>query len=95
MEDFTCSFISGVIGGTGLVAAGQPFDTVKTKMQTFPELYKKSGLISCLRNIYAQEGVRGLYAGSVSAIVVNAAENSVLFGARALTIGYAQETSFS
>ena len=94
MEDFACSFISGIIGGTGLVAAGQPFDTVKTKMQTFPELYTKSGSMSCMKSIYAREGVRGLYVGSVSAIAVNVAENSVLFGARALTIGYAQEMSF-
>ena len=39
MEDFTCTFISGAIGGAGLVLAGQPFDTVKTKLQTFPHLY--------------------------------------------------------
>ena len=31
MEDFVCTFISGAIGGAGLVAAGQPFDTVKVR----------------------------------------------------------------
>ena len=38
MEDFVCTFISGAIGGAGLVAAGQPFDTVKVRGQCFFEL---------------------------------------------------------
>ena len=42
-SDFLSSFISGTLGGAGLVAVGQPFDTIKTKMQTFPELYKEMG----------------------------------------------------
>ena len=72
MEDFTCTFISGAIGGAGLVAVGQPFDTVKTKLQTFPELYQKSGALHCFRNIYKAEGIRGLYAGSIPALMVQA-----------------------
>ena len=45
MNEFGATFISGAIGGAGLVAVGQPFDTIKTKMQTFPELYQKMGSI--------------------------------------------------
>ena len=45
MNEFGATFISGAIGGAGLVAIGQPFDTIKTKMQTFPELYQKMGSI--------------------------------------------------
>ena len=38
MDDFVCTFISGAIGGAGLVAAGQPFDTVKVRGQYFLHL---------------------------------------------------------
>ena len=69
MEDFVCTFISGAIGGVGLVAVGQPFDTVKTKLQTFPELYQKSGALHCAKSIYRSEGIPGLYAGSLPAIM--------------------------
>ena len=69
MEDFACTFISGAIGGVGLVAVGQPFDTVKTKLQTFPELYQKSGALHCAKSIYRSEGISGLYAGSLPAIM--------------------------
>jgi hypothetical protein len=41
--EFGSTFLSGLVGGVGVVAAGQPFDTVKIKMQTFPELYEKMG----------------------------------------------------
>ena len=69
MEDFVCTFISGAISGAGLVAVGQPFDTVKTKLQTFPELYQKSGALHCAKSIYRSEGIPGLYAGSLPAIM--------------------------
>jgi len=47
-------------------------------MQTFPELY--SGMFDCLVKTYKRDGIyRGLYAGSIPAIVANVAENSVLF----------------
>lgn len=49
-------------------------------MQTFPTLYK--GMINCfLRTLKVDGVVRGLYAGTVPAVVANVAENSVLFAA--------------
>ena len=51
-SDFISSFISGTIGGAGLVAVRQPFDTIKTKMQTFPELYKKMGPLKAGFGVY-------------------------------------------
>lgn len=63
-----------------LVYVSQPLDTVKVKMQTFPELYK--GMGDCVMNTFRKDGVvRGLYAGTFPAIVANVAENSVLFAA--------------
>lgn len=69
-----------------VVYVGQPLDTVKVKMQTFPHLYK--GMYDCLKQTLKNDGViRGLYAGTTPAIMANVAENSVLFAA----YGYCQK----
>ncbi|ETN71203.1 hypothetical protein NECAME_00892 [Necator americanus] len=73
------------LGGTANVYAGQPLDTVKVKVQTFPKLYKN--WVTCLRDTYRLDGIRGLYAGTVPALVANIAENAVLFTA----YGYCQK----
>ncbi|XP_034111312.1 mitochondrial ornithine transporter 1 [Drosophila nasuta] len=73
-------FFAGSLGGAAQVYVSQPLDTVKVKMQTFPEKYK--GMLDCFVTTYQRDGVmRGLYAGSVPAVFANVAENSVLFAA--------------
>ncbi|XP_068158927.1 mitochondrial ornithine transporter 1 [Drosophila tropicalis] len=73
-------FIAGSLGGAAQVYVSQPLDTVKVKLQTFPESYK--GMWDCFVKTYQKDGVmRGLYAGSVPAVFANVAENSVLFAA--------------
>ena len=65
-------------GGITTVYVGQPLDTVKVKMQTFPEMYK--GGFDCLVNTFKKDGIyRGLYAGTVPALAANISENAVLF----------------
>lgn len=72
------SLIDYHTGGVALVYVSQPLDTVKVKMQTFPDAYK--GMTDCLVKTFKRDGVaRGLYAGSVPAVAANVAENSVLF----------------
>ena len=59
---------------------GQPLDTLKVKMQTFPQIYPRLSI--CFRQTLSQEGVvRGLYAGTVPSLAANVAENSILFAA--------------
>lgn len=71
-------FSAGAIGGTACVLAGQPFDTIKVKMQSFPTLFKNA--FDCGIKTFRQEGVfRGLYAGTVPSLAANVAENSCLF----------------
>ena len=71
-------FIGGGFGGLACVAAGQPLDTVKVKLQTFPHLYKS--IPECIRKTYAHDGImRGFYAGSTPAFITNMIENAVLF----------------
>lgn len=68
---------AGAAGGTACVLTGQPFDTMKVKMQTFPDLYR--GLTDCCLKTYSQVGLRGFYKGTSPALIANIAENSVLF----------------
>ena len=67
-----------VLGGTASVYVGQPLDTVKVKMQTFPTEYKNA--LDCFLKTYRKEGIyRGLYAGTVPALAANISENAILF----------------
>ncbi|XP_069615011.1 mitochondrial ornithine transporter 1-like [Ranitomeya imitator] len=68
---------AGAAGGTACVLTGQPFDTAKVKMQTFPNMYR--GLTDCAVKTYRQVGFRGFYKGTGPALLANIAENSVLF----------------
>ena len=46
---------------------GQPLDTVKVKMQTFPALYRNAW--QCFMTTLRQEGIAyGLYAGTVPSL---------------------------
>ncbi|XP_066992024.2 mitochondrial ornithine transporter 1 isoform X2 [Anabrus simplex] len=77
-KDAAIDFIAGSLGGVAMVLVGQPLDTVKVKMQTFPALYQ--GMAHCFQQTLKKEGIaRGLYAGTVPSIIANVAENSVLF----------------
>lgn len=70
-------FSAGAIGGTACVLSGQPFDTTKVKMQTFPNVYRS--FIHCFTSTLRTVGVRGLYKGTTPALIANISENAVLF----------------
>ena len=71
-------FLHFIPGGITTVYVGQPLDTVKVKMQTFPTLY--TGGFNCFMETFKQDGIaRGLYAGTVPSLAANISENAVLF----------------
>ncbi|XP_022044803.2 solute carrier family 25 member 15a isoform X1 [Acanthochromis polyacanthus] len=70
-------FSAGAVGGTACVLSGQPFDTAKVKMQTFPGMYR--GFIHCFISTFRQVGLLGLYKGTTPALLANISENAVLF----------------
>ena len=43
----TIDLLAGSAGGTATVLVGQPLDTIKVKMQTFPHLYQNT--LICFR----------------------------------------------
>ncbi|KAJ3340968.1 carnitine transporter [Entophlyctis luteolus] len=56
------AFLGGGCGGIANVLAGQPFDTLKVRMQTAaPGQY--SGLVDCFKQTIAKDGLRALYRG--------------------------------
>ncbi|XP_072171262.1 mitochondrial ornithine transporter 1-like [Diadema setosum] len=77
LYEATVDFTAGAIGGVACTIVGQPFDTVKVKMQTYPHLYKSS--MHCLRHTLGKEGVRGLFEGTTPALAAIVGESAVLF----------------
>ena len=62
--DLIKGFLSGGFGGMCLVFVGQPFDTIKVKLQTAkPGMY--SGMLDCAR----KTGVKSLYAGMLAPLL--------------------------
>ncbi|CAL8087143.1 unnamed protein product [Calicophoron daubneyi] len=78
IKDMVVGTLAGINGGIATVYVGQPLDTIKVKMQAFPELYKSTW--ECVKITLAKDGiVKGLYAGTSPAVFANAAENAILF----------------
>jgi len=76
-EKFFIGATAGFLGGVCQTYVGQPFDTVKVRMQTTaggPGFFR-TGL-----NTFRHEGVRGLYHGTSPALVFGLLENTIAFG---------------
>jgi solute carrier family 25 carnitine/acylcarnitine transporter 20/29 len=63
---FAC--MGGLINGLVQVTVGQPFDTLKTKMQVQDE-YKKLNLIQSAKKLYKSDGKLGFYRGGMPIIL--------------------------
>ena len=66
-----------ILGGVVCVYAGQPLDTIKVKMQTFPTMYR--GMLHCCYSTLSNEGISGLYKGTTPALLCTVSDCSVLF----------------
>lgn len=80
--------ITGMQFGITIVIIGQPFDTVKTKMQAQEE-YKSKSFLQSINSIYKQEGLRGFYRGGTSIVL-----GSSLFRSAQLSIFEAIHSRF-
>jgi len=60
-------FLAGGAGGLCLLAVGQPFDTVKVRMQTQNHIYKNA--ISCVKTTLAKEGPTAFYKGVAPMVI--------------------------
>ena len=67
-----------LLGGAASVYLGQPLDTVKVKLQTFPHLY--NNFVDCFKKTLRNEGIfRGLYAGTVPSLAAQVIINTVCY----------------
>ncbi|KAJ2001911.1 Mitochondrial carrier protein ymc2 [Coemansia thaxteri] len=59
--------LAGSVGGVAQVFAGQPFDTVKVRLQTQPEMYR--GMADAVRKTIQNDGFSGFYKGTTTPLV--------------------------
>lgn len=72
-------FIAGFTYGITTTVVGQPFDTIKTRLQTGTSL-KSSSAINIGKDIFRAEGIMGLYRGGLSVSLGGGAIRSTQFG---------------
>jgi hypothetical protein len=69
--------VASVVGSAACVYTGQPFDTVKVRMQVQPGEFK--GAVDCFRKTMWGEGVAKLWSGSLPALSGALLENAMAF----------------
>jgi solute carrier family 25 (mitochondrial ornithine transporter) member 2/15 len=77
----TRDVFSATLGSVCCCYVGQPFDTVKVRMQTNPDVFR--GVFSTVTNIAKTEGISAFWKGAVPTAAGMAAENAMAFGVNA------------
>lgn len=77
-RDVSRDISSATLGSIFCCYVGQPFDTVKVRMQTSPSLY--AGVVQTATKTVGEEGMSALWKGAVPTAMGMAAENAVAFG---------------
>jgi solute carrier family 25 carnitine/acylcarnitine transporter 20/29 len=68
----------GLLYGFTSPVIGQPFDTIKTKMQADLS-YMKMGMFSSFRRLWLEEGIRGLYRGILPPLLGSSVFRAIQF----------------
>jgi len=79
MAENIAPFIAGASYGLTTVVVGQPLDTIKVRMQGLPSAANSSGF-KVASELFAREGVAGLYRGGLPLFVGGAFMRSAQFG---------------
>jgi solute carrier family 25 carnitine/acylcarnitine transporter 20/29 len=67
---FWTEFVAGWVGGVGRVMTAQPFDIIKTRLQTqcvLEPIY--SGTVDCFKKIKKEEGLLAFYKGTATPLL--------------------------
>jgi solute carrier family 25 carnitine/acylcarnitine transporter 20/29 len=73
------SYISGLVGGFCGAYVGQPFDTVKVRLQVAPKVYNSS-IRKCCSEILKKEGVLSFWKGVTAPLLGMVMINGIVFG---------------
>ena len=76
--DVLAEVVASFVGSVACIYTGQPFDTVKVKLQT-ATAGQFSGNVDCIRSVWRNEGLTKLWAGSVPALLGAVSENAAAF----------------
>lgn len=79
MAEHLVPFVAGASYGFTTVVVGQPLDTVKVRMQGLPSAANSSGF-KVAGDLFAKEGIAGLYRGGLPLFVGGAFMRSAQFG---------------
>ncbi|KAI1103563.1 mitochondrial carrier [Jackrogersella minutella] len=77
VDSAVASFGNGALAGTLTTLATQPFDTVKTMAQQA----RAVGTMDCVRTVYAEDGLRGFWRGTVMRLGRTVMAGGILFTA--------------
>ncbi|ETW03752.1 hypothetical protein, variant [Aphanomyces invadans] len=90
MKRAAIDYAAGCLGGVMGIIVGQPFDTIKVRLQTHGSHYASPW--HCARHTLQYEGVRGLFKGLVSPLVGSVPINAVVFGVHGSTLPILDKT---
>lgn len=79
-KELMCGGLAASIG----IVIGNPFDVIKVRQQTMPEVY--SSPIKCFKDIVKYEGVGGLYKGLLSPVLAQFFIGALSFAANSVTM---------
>ncbi|KAM3419413.1 hypothetical protein BST61_g5342 [Cercospora zeina] len=77
LKDISCGSVAGMVGKV----FEYPFDTVKVRLQSQPNLHppQYTGAVDCFKQSLQKDGLRGIYRGLYIPMVGAAVENAFLF----------------
>ena len=76
--DVVTDFVASFVGSVACIYTGQPFDTIKVKLQT-ATAGQYAGNMDCIWNVWRTEGLTKLWAGSIPALMGAVSENAAAF----------------
>jgi solute carrier family 25 carnitine/acylcarnitine transporter 20/29 len=79
MAEYLVTFAAGASYGLTTVVVGQPLDTVKVRMQSMPSAMTKNSF-SVAGDLFAREGIRGMYRGGLPLVLGGSLMRSAQFG---------------
>jgi len=77
------NFVAGSAGGVATILVGQPFDTVKVRLQAMPPVGAPpmySGMLDCCKRTIARDGFKGLYKGMGASLAIASPLFALFFG---------------